>query len=330
MSDSAEERPELLDVLGAGPVGVTSPDEVARQKERMLPWLEEQVVALPARRFELAHRARTRRIAGVTGAVLAAAAALVLALSFDGDATDEPDRIASAPAVVGSQTGAFGTIVSGRLHFGRVDFVDGERLELSGRVETGREGAALQASRGYQLELGPSSALTFETDESQKEGGMESQLRLHQGHAKLSVLPRPSGSTLRIVTGDALVTVVKSAFSIEARQGKSCVRVTEGSVNVRRGSVEEVVEAGQSSGCAGSRDEDLGAALPRTSNKPIQAQRTTLSQENALLSRALAAESRGDNKTARKAYSELLTKYPRSSFAQDAKAGLGRLERSIK
>lgn len=324
MKDSTEHRPELLDVLSAGPVGVTSPDEVARERARMLPWLEEQVAALPERRVELANRARFRRVAAWGGAVLAAAA-FAAAVFFQGAFVDGQVESASNVASEKSDSDGFGTVVSGRLRSGAGSYIDGQRLALKGRIETGDVGAALQVSQGYQIELGPSSALTFEPEAQSETGAAETLLRLHHGEAKLSVR-RPTGTSLRVITSDASLIVVKSAFSIEPLDGKSCIRVSEGSVIVRRGAVEEVVDAGDSSGCLEASSGDRVEKKSPTSKKTVSSQRTTLSQENALLARALAAESRGDTKRAKQAYRELLSKYPRSSFAQDAEAGLVRLE----
>jgi ferric-dicitrate binding protein FerR (iron transport regulator) len=143
---------------------------------------------------------------------------------------------------------------------------------------------------------------------------------------KISVLPQPQGSELTVKTGDVLLTVVKSAFTVEAREGEAtCVRVIEGDVSVRQGDSLSVISEGSSFGCVDEKPPEIDTSTLSV-KKSTSSSRTTLPQENALLARALAAESRGQVPQAQSAYRELIEKYPRSAFAQDARAGLKRLK----
>lgn len=342
MSESFTDRPELLDVLRAGPVGLSSHDEAERARADMLPWLEEHVAELPQARQHSLQRQRFRRRAAWAGALAAAVAAVSLVVFVqDGQVLESRAPVArKSPAKTD-----FATVVSGSGTSSSRAVTEGEKLELDGLVETSEgETVALQAGRGYQVELGPSTSLSFESpvasntswgSKSRGEAGgdyRDIRLRLNEGLAKLSVLPLPQGSTLTVVTADALVTVIGTAFSVQAQEGKpTCVRVSEGQVSVKRETEERSLGAGQTWGCEDEVETDQGAVLDEpTAKKAPRGQTTTLPQENALLSRALAAESRGDVERARRAYRKLLAQYPRSSFSQDARAGLRRLNQPNK
>lgn len=324
MSDSSEKRPELLDVLSVGPVGVTSPVEVERAREKMLPWLEDQVAGVPEQRLAERERENFRRRAGWGLGVLAVAAAITLAFFLDAPPASEAGAQARAAAPI--ETRETATLVTGKLRSTSHTWMSGQELALSGRLQAGDEGAALQVDRGYQMELHPASSVSFERlgrGTEQRNG-----VYLHRGVLKISVLPLPQGSELMVKTGDVLLSVVKSAFTVEAREGEpSCVRVTEGEVSVRRGDERRVISAGASFGCSGEEPALAEPARAVVQKKNPAAPRTTLPQENALLARALAAESRGQRSEAKAAFEDLLAKYPRSAFAQDARAGLDRLSR---
>lgn len=330
MKDPRAERPQLLDVLSGGPVGVTSHVEVERAREQMLPWLEEQVADLPMKRSLNVRRERRRQIAVWTGGLAMAAAALFALLL---QAPDPKEGSPSDLLVSGAPTPPKATLIAGKLSSSSHSWTFGQELVLSGRLSAGPEGAALKAERGYQVELRPSATISFDRalQDPRTEGfGPEprhpQELRIHEGTAKISVLPSPLGARLVVKAGDILLTVVKSAFTIEAHAGEvSCVRVNDGQVTVVRGGQSIDVGAGESFGCKEPQTKSAEFSVVDAPKK--SASRTTLSQENALLSRALAAESRGDRATARRAYTELLSKYPRSAFAQDARAGLDRVSR---
>lgn len=322
MSDSAEKRPELLNLLSVGPVGVTSPVEVERARGKMLPWLEEQVAAVPKQRTAKLQREQLVRALGWTGGGLAVAAAVILAFFFGmPGASLSGVRTAQEESPPARETA---TLVTGKLLSSSHTWMGGEQFELLGRLESGPEGAALQADRGYQLELRPSSAISFERPNASNEESTG--IRLHHGEAKISVLPLPEGAKLIVKTGDVLLTVVKGAFTVEARnRSAGCIRVSQGEVVVRRGVESQVVSVGETFGCSEQKASGVAASPPVEKKKSAIAPRTTLSQENALLARALAAESRGKISEAKSAYQDLLDKYPRSAFAQDARAGLERL-----
>lgn len=327
------DRPELLDVLRAGPVGVSSTEEVELARERMLPWLEEQVTQLPlehARRRAQKSRAQILRRAGGT---LAMAAALALAWFASDDLRDSLQESSDSMLAKHTDTAdlsavppeQFFTLVSGKVQSGSLDILAGSRLGPTSRITTGAtEGAALIANSGYQLEISPGSDISF-TPPRDTSAGQETLMRLHSGIAKLSVLPLPPGSTLGVVTRDARVTVVGTAFSVETHKDEStCVRVTEGKVLVERERESKVLSAGQDWGCEGGPIESMDRkATPQAKSASLR--RTTLAEENKLLSAALAAERKGQTEAARRGYQQLLKRYPGSPLTEDARAGLSRV-----
>lgn len=327
MSDSTGQRPPLLDALSVGPVGVTSPVEVERARAKMLPWLEERVVALPEERAAHFRHEHLRRAFGWMASGLAVAAAAALAVLFGGAETR--GRSTTTDKVERALSGETATLVTGKLQSHSHTWTGGQEVALLGRLSAGAEGAALQVDRRYRLELRPASAVSFERVSGSGKGSgsqKNTSLYLHHGLAKISVLPLPQGSELVVKTGDVLLTIVKAAFTVEAHGSMpSCVRVSAGEVEVVRGMQRQVVPSGGSFGCSQEKSLGIEASPVPIQKKSAGASRTTLSQENALLSQALLAERLGRTSEARSSYQQLLTKYPRSAFAQDARAGLKRL-----
>jgi ferric-dicitrate binding protein FerR (iron transport regulator) len=321
------ESPDLLNALRVGPVGVSSPDDVERARADMVPWLEHQVALLPLK--HAAHSAAERRKnLMLAGGALAAAAAVALVVFASGTESRAP-WAGSGPqeqAMSSSTTEEHATLVSGKVMSGSVDLLAGSRLGLSSRVETGKEeGATLRASGGYELKLARETEMAFLPDASTKHGV----LRLYRGVVSLSVSPLPQGSALVVLTDDAKVSVVGTQFSVEAHTGGvTCVRVTAGQVKVERTGEQRLLGAGESWGCEedASSGEDTARATPGRKASAQRTGPTTLQQESALLSAGISQERRGQAGEAKRAYEELLRKYPRSSFAQDARAGLDRLK----
>lgn len=326
MSDS--ETPDVLTPLRRGPVGLSSPEEVQRARAVMVPWLEQQVALLPQQRAAYGAQRRRRRVLfGGAGALAAAASAVLVLLPagappVEGAAQSDSPK----PAIVVAASDGYATLVSGKVMSGSVDVLAGSRLGLSSRVETGKEeGATLRASGGYELSLSTQSEVAFLPLRG-KSGAEHRELRLYRGVVELSVSPLPQGSTFSVLTDDAKVTVVGTKFSVEAHAGDgTCVRVTEGKVKVERGAAQRMLGAGDSWGC---KPETEPSSVVSEAAAPAAAKRsaTTLQQESQLLSAGISRERQGRPAAARRAYEELLRKYPRSAFAQDARAGLARLK----
>jgi len=106
-----------------------------------------------------------------------------------------------------------------------------------------------------------------------------------------------------------------------------------------RGEVRERLERGQASGCtpgavAELRDDTTPSALPDEAGSQQPGARAkpkasgTLVQENRLFQSALRAEQSGDHEQARALATKLLTRYPSSVMAPDARRILARVRES--
>lgn len=321
-----DEAVALLDVLRSGPVGVSSAEDAKATRAALLPHLEEQVAQLPRLRGRAQEkRARTRRWVGV-GSGLAVAAGVTLAML--GRRTNPPEpppphqaeqrELLTDEADLSSGV----TVMSGSLVGGGETFLTGQHVRSGHGLLTRESGATLRGGEGYHLQLAAQSEIEFPKETAENLG--DTVLHLRRGVATFQVLPLPTGSTFSVVTRDTRITVVGTAFSVEVKpSGSTCVKVTEGKVRVQGDGGEHFLTRGQSSGCEVSVDP--GEKKESSGKGAVAAAKTTLAQQNELLSQGLAAERQGNARDARRAYVALLDRYPGSAFAQDARAGLSRL-----
>ena len=332
MTDPDQERPEMLDVLRAGPLGVASQRESDETRDRLMPWLEAQVELLPQRRAEVIQAERTQRLRRIGGATLglAAAAAALLALinssSWLRQSETQDDQLAANPTA--SDSNEFATLIAGRVQSGTIDVLAGSRLGLASRVTTNeQETARLRGQNGYEVRLSPSSNFAFKGQFPAPPGQIR--VRLDSGLAEFSVPKLAPGHSFVVETNGAEVRVVGTTFSVSSG-AHPCVRVSEGSVAVSSESESVLLKPGKSWGCEEESkpspdSTDINSATPVERPHPQASRITTLAQENALLSRALSEESKGHQAAARKAFLELIQRYPRSPFVTDARAGLARM-----
>lgn len=332
MTSNDHERPSELDVLRAGPLGVASQRESDEARARFMPWLEDQVERLPERRAEVVQTARKQRVRriGATACGLAAAAAALLYLGRDSNLFGEHATNGRLVASLTPQeSDDFVTLVSGQVQSGTIDVLAGSRLGLTSRVTTNEhESAQLQGKNGYEVRLSPESNFAFKGKFPAPPGQVR--VRLDAGHAEFSVPKLAPGHSFVVETVGAEIRVVGTTFSVSSGE-RPCVRVSEGSVavsNENGGSV--LLKPGESWGCDAGAEATLDPSKVKSSSRVevpgAGSQRTTtLAQENALLSRALSEESKGNESAARKAFLELIERYPRSPFVTDARAGLARV-----
>jgi hypothetical protein len=137
-----------------------------------------------------------------------------------------------------------------------------------------------------------------------------------------------------VITPDATVVVHGTTFRVvvsdAAAAMRTCVSVAEGVVTVNDGTSETHVEASQSWGCAPLKEETITpspsspAPVPKVHPPPS---RGTLNEENRLFQAGLAAEQKGDPHQAAASFSLLLSRYPQSPLAADARAALDRVSK---
>jgi len=219
--------------------------------------------------------------------------------------------------------------------FKRGDALHTDAQEI--RVGTLENGAEVRLSGGTELTV---SALFSGTDE----------LVLDRGRVDLTVPKLGTGHTLSVTTPDSTVTVRGTRFSVEVvlegAHPVTNVTVTQGSVWVRQGDARLVLEAGsQWSSRAAEQPAPvasaaLGAASSRASSHaetapsklastpssvredkalPLAAESSTLAEENDLYAAASRAAREGNDTLAIGTLNGLLSRYPNSPLAQNAR-----------
>jgi hypothetical protein len=210
--------------------------------------------------------------------------------------------------------------------------------------------ASLRTARGVQVDLGQSTRVGLDA----LQGASQSTLKLVEGSVHCNVPPLGKEHTFSVRTSDTEVIVHGTRFTVavQGEQRSTCVRVTEGLVEVRHPGGRSMLSAGQSHGCdsaeAALAADELNEKQPEPARveepRPVPAKGTrtaarspnkdgasleapgTLAQETRLLSEALSAERAGELRQARSLYARILREYPGSPLAPEARRGLSRVE----
>ncbi len=310
------------------------------------PHREVRAQAILALQEELAKRARARKRARwVFGAVAAAAAVAItgggmLALhmhhasSLAASAPSTP-KPAATVAVIAHPTGDV-TVVGGD---GKPEaLTDGSLLRAGSHVVARSHGrVVLSFATGTQLTAEDGGDVTV------MENGSVQRLLLASGSLQAKVHKLGPHQRFLVSTPDAEVEVRGTQFRVSVvGADPSCgggtrtrVVVTEGVVSVRSHGEEARVPAGSSwpPGCVARTAVGSTAtaptelaestsprpkAVPRPGNAASQASRSTLTEENDLFGKAVAARQRGDAPGAVAAWSTFIAKYPSSPLAESA------------
>jgi len=334
MSDDASEVKRLLAPLRDRPVSV-APVRLAARRERVVSALQREVQQLSAERAS-----RPRRRARVAALLLTAAAA-VLALAgtrlFVARAASEH---AGSLTFVGSIGDTVARGGSSTRHLR-----SGDQLNLDpGEIESAEHGSAeLVNSAGLGLHLGGGTRLSVSGLVGK---GGHNQVELRQGSLVCTVPHLSEGQHFSVETPDARVVVHGTVFTVQVdpQQNagqRTCVRVTDGVVIVQHGNLETALNAGDSWGCTETTGDDpsgVGQPTPSANDGEPEANRAelhkaaqranergTLSDENRLFQAALAAERLGQKAKAEQTLNRLLTKYPSSPLASEARRALSRV-----
>ncbi len=336
-SEEEQQVNKLLAELTHGPVALSSALEVDARRARLLPILRQEVVKIPARRSQT----QVRRVR--TTWALAAAAVVVAGIGAGRWLTTP--TTAAVQLLVVQPRGSVVEIVDRGQH--RV-VTEAMSIEASGRLETS-ESAALTTSEGVLVELSPRTRVGL--DELNPDAGWRLQLR--QGHVACEVPKLTGRKTFSVVTNDAEIVVHGTRFTVTSDEMSTCVRVTEGRVEVRSNGTQTFLDPGQAWGCDATPAAEVktpsnDAEKPSTPNKVEGAERrattrpeskpsaaqaqssgSTLALETELVGRALTAERRGDAADARNLYAQFLERYPNSPMAPEARRGLKRAAQAI-
>jgi ferric-dicitrate binding protein FerR (iron transport regulator) len=253
-----------------------------------------------------------------------------------------------APAASGIEVVALRGSVTGVQGSKTTGLTVGEATSLSpeGTLETSASAEArIKTSGGLEI------ALLENTRVSLGELGAaasSSAVRLERGRVRC-VIPHQPGRTFSVLTSAARVVDIGTIFSVsvEATDGgpKTVVHVEEGEVLVQFAGGQQRLTAAQSWTSAGEPSTPVVAAAPAPASaeepapavvgagprrEPGKRRVETLETETKLLRLGLASEQKGDFRAAAAAFQTLVTRYPDSQLAVDAKAALlrvkGRLE----
>jgi hypothetical protein len=313
-----EQTPLAPLVRGEAPPEATETRE--RRRDHLVPQLEASIATAPRLRRRQAVKAAARRTAQVFVPV---AAAIGLAWLVR-PAWLEPHGGAS-PAVTNADAARFLT-VAGAAVLDRGDdrrpVLAGERdvLVAGDRLETLADGhAALRSVLGAEVDLTPATRVRMGRRQSSAE-----RIVLLSGQVHVRVPKLERGATFGVRSPNAEVVVHGTEFVVEVdseREGvtRTCVRVLDGLVAIEYDGGNAWLTGGQEWGCA--RPTALRPRPPRVNRaRPPPPPATTLAEENALMRAALAAERRDDTATALHLAEQLLTRYPKSPHAPEARA----------
>lgn len=335
-SDDQERVKELSQLWQTSVVSVEDEAETTVRRDRVVPAVGAAIARARAQRDR---RRRTRRAwFGVSVAAAAAVGALAFGMTRRAHPVltqPPPVAIHAAPAA-GSVRASSGVMTVE--HAGRSTTVDSSVLAIGDAVTTGLDcKAELRLSDLVVASLGDSSALTIGAA-----GNAYHHVRLDRGSLDAHVDDRASSVPKLVVeTPDATVVVTGTIFRVdvgrdEAGNSETLVSVVKGRVVIQRpGADNAAVRAGETWSSAAAppfvRTSDAvsqtsvfgpdrstglrGFSSRATSGNVIGA----LAVQNALFQQAADARNRGDAHEAADRFGELLSRYPGSPLAGEAR-----------
>ncbi len=326
MTHEQTEIDQLLGELRDGPVLLSDGHEVDAQRQRLLPFLRAHVRQAPVRR----RRERIVRRA-LTGAGIGCAGLLGV-FAMDGAPSEDTTAVVKE---------AGGVLLTDSVSLGASPDAP-IRIAAQGELAVS-ERSAMTTAQGVQVELGRETRVGLDALAA---GNAHAKLRLVEGSVRCSVPPLGQTGSFSVVTPNTEVVVHGTEFSVEVDDDESaCVRVSEGKVEVRHDNEAVFLVAGQFWGCDEHTAEEpevtptepapkLVTRREPTYRKPVVNQEEnddksktgTLAEETRLMSAALSAERRGELAKARRLYARIVSDYPESPLAPEARRGLSRVD----
>lgn len=217
-----------------------------------------------------------------------------------------------------------------------------------GAGQTAQLGPAgtLETSKGAEARIKTADGLQVDLLEDTKVSLAElgaargaSALKLERGRVRCVIEHRPE-RTFEVVTPAARIVDIGTVFSVTVEpssSGATVVHVEEGTVLVQYTGGQARLTASQTWSSAAQTAPLLGAdpLPPVAESEPLPAPSThhdtakrrgpTLAAETELLQSGLRSEQQGDLRAAESALKSLVTRYPASPLAPDAKAALARV-----
>jgi TolA-binding protein len=224
----------------------------------------------------------------------------------------------------------------------RAGIAPGQATEIaaSGTIETAAHaGARLKTPSGLDIELRENTRVRL-TEMNPSEARFA--LHLEAGAVRCVVPHLEQGRTFSVVTPDARVVDRGTIFTVDVEgdgaAAKTVVRVEEGQVLVQHDAGETPVGATQSwstpdveppapvvATAVEPPARAPAASGPRRAPEP-KLLRGTLAEETSLLNAGLASERKGDLGAAATSFESLLSRYPGSPLAPEARAALARVK----
>jgi hypothetical protein len=316
---------DLLRAMREEPIAaLEDAEQASARRARVVPVLARAIEA-EAR----AARARKVRAAWIGRfATAAAVGGLLIGLRLLGS-PDAPSAAGSSaaaadapPRPIVARVTAAGTgsrVVDGGI---RSPTTEGMALPAGSRVETSvADRDAITTSTGVEIVVEASSSLVFPGGEAAEESVV-----LWSGKAIFQVPPGDRSRTFSVRTPDTVVTVHGTRFSVEAGPPVQ-VHVFEGVVSVLHAERQIVLRVGDTWSSRGDSDIAPSARRSATASSvgptaPSSSARTSesdLARQNALYESAMAAKRRGDDAAVISALDSLLTRWPDSPLADEAR-----------
>jgi len=220
-------------------------------------------------------------------------------------------------------------------------------VALDGAIETSVHAKALiKTETGLEIELRENTRVSLAEMNSAEP---RFALHLDAGAVRCIVPHLAEGHTFSVVTPDARIVDRGTIFTVSVEgsgpAARTIVRVEEGAVLVQHASGDTQLSATQSwrSGAAAEQavaSARAGGSTESTARGPAavgarrgvdipKQPRGTLDEETSLLRLGLANERKGDLRGAAASFESLLSRYPDSQLAPDARAGLSRVKGSL-
>jgi hypothetical protein len=335
MTVPSSNLPELLRSLGDAEAPPEDATAEAARRRRVVHKIEGALRAVASDRA----RAERRRKIGV-GAAAAAAVVLILGAATRLRHRDPVAGAAPSVAHLREVAGAI-TVADGR---GVPRSLDAERaLRAGDTVTTAADAHAhVVLESGISVEAASATAISLGEPFDPAIGQVNEEIRLGQGQVFVQVPKRPAGASFRVRTLDVEVVVHGTSFVVQVcdgcggASGSTAVKVSEGVVAVRQGGKETLVTAGEqwptrspeegkasplrAPGERGAPSESAAAAIaPPAKSASAKAAESTLAQQNRIYQGALEARRRGDHGRAIGLLDDLLSRYPKSPLAQEAR-----------
>ena len=262
MNQDDPELDELLAPLRNGPVALSGAADAAARRMRLLPQVRQAVREVPTR----LQRARRRTALLWSGTAMAAAALLGVGIAHN------TAPVVQLPAQLSAQASELRVDPLGHESAAWIDAAGSRRpihasaaLEGSGElVAAAGSWSRLSTPQGVRVELAPRTRLRVRAAARSLVGA---QLNLVEGEVQCQVPKLGTRAQFAIETADARVIVHGTRFSVHVGTPDhpgTCVKVSEGLVEVQHDGTSTMLPRGTQWGCEPAPEQQVVSSLART------------------------------------------------------------------